>query len=195
MDNSKLSLHLSFNDVLFVLTVNNSKYKEDIKTLMGKIIILNNYVEIDLNRLSHILSYMGINRLNIFCIDNVEGMNKTIIKEPAEILFIELSVAEFNKFLNDPKENFMDYNLNSLYIVRNSNFYDIKLLINQINNYSVNIGRGGGQKSHIVSPMEFRLSSYLMAMFNFNFKKMCDLNAFNKLDKRRYLPYIEKKSK
>ncbi len=92
-------------------------------------------------------------------------------------------------------EKILRNNKNSLYIIRNSNYYDIKLLINQINNCNVDIVRGGGSKSHIISPMEFRLSTYLMAMFNLNFQKIFELNAFNFLNKERYLPYIDKKSK
>jgi hypothetical protein len=120
-------------------------------------------------------------------------MNKTIINTPTEILFVELSVAEFVKFLNNSDSNFMDYNKNSLYILRNSNYIDVKLLFNSINNNKVDIGRGGGQKAHIVSPLEFRLTCYLMAMFNFKYNDICDLNTFNLLDKKRYLPYIDKK--
>jgi hypothetical protein len=35
-----------------------------------------------------------------------------------------------------------------------------------INNCCVNVGRGGSQKAHMISPIDFRLSCYLMAMFN-----------------------------
>ncbi len=88
--------------------MNNSKFKPDFQHLVTKIIIFNDYVEIDLNRLSHILNYMNISRLNIFCIDNIGGINKIIIKEPTEILFIQLNVSEFNNLLNDSRENFKE---------------------------------------------------------------------------------------
>ncbi len=184
---------MSSEDILFVLTINNSEYKENCTTLVGKIIILKNYVEIDLNSLSSVLNYMGITRLNIFCLDGVIGIDKVIVKEPAEILLIELSVEEFEKFLKDPKEDFMTYNKNSLYILRNGDYRDVKLLFNKISTHNIDIGRGGGQKSHMISPLDFRLSSYLMAMFNFKYNDICHLNTFDFIHKKRYLPFFSRK--
>jgi hypothetical protein len=53
----------------------------------------------------------------------------------------------------------------------------------------MNVGKGGGQKAHILSPLDFRLSSYVMTMFNFKYKYLTYLNAFSDLDKARYLSY------
>jgi len=79
-----------------------------------------------------------------------------------------------------------------LYILRDSNFLDVKKIFNKINDYEVNIGRGGGQKCGILSPLEFRLSSYLMAIFKFKYYEISRLNSFNSLHKSRYLTYINK---
>lgn len=79
-----------------------------------------------------------------------------------------------------------------MYILRNGGFIDVKKLFVNINGYQVNVGRGGAQKTHILSPLDFRLSSYLLAMFNCNYGKVAYLNAFNDLDKDRYLSYMEK---
>jgi len=38
------------------------------------------------------------------------------------------------------------YNKNYLYILRNSDYTDVKKLINKINNCKVNVGIGSGQK-------------------------------------------------
>jgi hypothetical protein len=65
-------------------------------------------------------------------------------------------------------------------------------MLTKINDCYVNLGRGGGQKAHIISPLDFRLSCYLIAMFNFNYKLVNCLNTFNDLNKDRYLPYIER---
>jgi hypothetical protein len=53
---------------------------------------------------------------------------------------------------------------------------------------------GGGQKAHVLSPLDFRLSSYLMAMFNFNFKFINYLNTFNEISKDKYLSWKDKSS-
>jgi hypothetical protein len=86
------------------------------------------------------------------------------------------------------KENFLEYNKYSLYIFWDIDYFEIKNLITKIKDCPVIIGRGSSQKSHILSPLEFRLSTYLMAMFNFDYKLICGLNQFNFLSKDQYLP-------
>lgn len=49
------------------------------------------------------------------------------------------------------------------------------------------MGKGGSQKAHVLSPLDIRLSAYLMAMYNFNFNSISDLIEFNDLSKDRYL--------
>ena len=86
----------------------------------------------------------------------------------------------------------MDFNKDSLFIVRGGNWIDIKNLFATINNQNVNVGRGGSQKAHALSPLDLRLSCYLMAMFNFDYKLISKLNSFNILTKDRYLSYMDK---
>jgi hypothetical protein len=69
---------------------------------------------------------------------------------------------------------------------------DIKNLFAKINNKDVNVGRGGSQKANALSPLDFRLSYYLMAMFNFDYKLISSLNSFNLMSKDRYLSYMDK---
>ncbi len=187
--------YISYEDIIFILTKNNSEYKEGLTTLIGKIIILKEYTEIDLNQFSKNLDFLKINEINIFCIDDNPGVVVYDIKKPCSLRLITLGVEDFIKVLNSPEFNFLEFNKNSIYILRKSNHMDIKLLFNKINSHAVDIGRGGGQKSHVLSPIDFRLSSYLMAMFNFNYNYVCYLNIFNILDKSRYLPFINKKVK
>lgn len=53
----------------------------------------------------------------------------------------------------------------------------------------MDLGRGGSQKSHIISPLDIRLSAYLMALYNFNYKTtFISINTINILPKDRYLP-------
>ncbi len=73
-----------------------------------------------------------------------------------------------------------------MYIIRDGNFLDIKNLFATINNCNVNLGRGS-QKSHMLSPLDLRLSNYIMAMFNFNYKLVSYLNTFNEVPKNIYL--------
>lgn len=79
-----------------------------------------------------------------------------------------------------------------MYIVKGSDFRGIKNLFATVNNCQVNIGIGRSQKTHVLSPLDFRLSCYLIAMFNFNYKLVSNLNAFNVITKDRYLSYVNK---
>lgn len=47
-------------------------------------------------------------------------------------------------------------------------------------------------KAHALSPLDFRLSCYLMAMFNFDYNLISSLNSFNIMSKDRYLSYMDK---
>jgi len=186
---------LNSDDVIFVLTINNNPTEEYTVNLISKSIFIQEYKEVDIKELSRMLSCIGIPKLNIFCIDKISGINKTVIEEPSLIHLFELGVEDFIKVLNDPKNDFMSYNKDSLYILRDSDFMDVKNIFNKINNYEVNIGRGAGQKSSILCPMEFRLSSYLMAIFKFQYREISRLNSFNSLHKSRYLTYNNKYEK
>jgi len=149
------------------------------------------YLEIDLNKMSSNLQHLNVNRLNIFCVEEKEDINKTYINNT--ILLVELGKKEFIELLNQPKDKFIDYNKESLYIIRNSNYINIKQLFNKINDCQVNIGRGGGQKNHIICPLEVRFFSYIMAMFNFNYEGVCHFNNFSNITKDRYLPFYSNK--
>jgi hypothetical protein len=80
-----------------------------------------------------------------------------------------------------------------MYVLRNGTYFDFKYILRNVGKFGINLGRGGGQKSHIVSPLDFRLSSYLMAMCDFNFKLFNSFNMFNTLPKNKYLPFIKVK--
>jgi hypothetical protein len=136
------------------------------------------------------LGHIGIKELNIFSIHNksdVEPFNIVKIDKGSKIKYVEVNLNTFIEFINFETNNFLDYNKKSLYIIRGGSYIDIKNLFTTINNTQVNLGRGGGQKSHILSPLDFRLSCYLMAMFNFDSNLINNLNTFNYITKDRYL--------
>lgn len=187
--------YLNSNDIILGLTLNNTKFKNNITTLVGKIFILKEDVEVNLNSLSRNLSLMGINGLNIFYIvgNDIGYVEKIEVAKPCLINLIKISAPEYIKFLSKPGNQFSVYNKDSLYILKNSNYMDVKILFDKISTHNIDIGRGSSQKSHIISPLEFRISCYLMCIFNFQYNKVCYLNHFNTLNKTKYLPYIDKK--
>jgi hypothetical protein len=86
----------------------------------------------------------------------------------------------------------ISWNLIKLVYARGGNWMDIKNLFARIQNKDVNVGRGGSQKAHALSPLDFRLSTYLMAMFKFDYNLISSLNSFNFMSKDRYLSYMDK---
>jgi hypothetical protein len=181
-------------DTLFVLTRNNSKFKQGIINITSKMIIINESKYIELLEFSKILDGFNINKLNILSINNECKPNTVNIirtNEESLIMYVEMNSESFIKFLN-MDDNFMEYNKNTLYILRNGDFIDIKNLFASISGYECNVGRGGSQKAHILSPLDLRLSSYMMAMFIGNYKELSSLNTFNDLSKDRYLSYMDK---
>jgi len=157
-------------------------------------VVINELKHIELLEFSKILSGFNINKLNIISINN-ECKSNTIniirTNEESLIMYVEMNYDTFITFLN-MDDHFMEYNKNTLYIVRNGDFIDIKNIFASIGGRQCNIGRGGSQKSHILSPLDLRLSSYMMAMFIGNYKELSSLNTFNFLSKDRYLSYMDK---
>ena len=89
----------------------------------------------------------------------------------------------------------MSYNLDSLYILDNKNFGGLKEMITSMEGLNVDIVRGSGQKNHILSPLDIRLSFYISAMFDCDYSMVQKYNAFNKLTKDKYLPRIKNSNK
>jgi hypothetical protein len=180
---------IDITDTLFILTRNNSLYKENMGNIISKMVVISEPKNINLSYMSEILGGIGIDKLNIFSINKYLDIKLDIhtTNKGCELKYIEINSDEFVKFLNHENGDFLDYNKNSLYIVRGGDFIDVKNIFAIVNNCRANIGRGGSQKAHILSPLDLRLSSYLMAMFNFDYKLINNLNTFNYISKDRYL--------
>ncbi len=196
-ESSKKNISFGLSDIIFALAINKTLNKENITSLIGKMTIIKEIAYINLSNLSKILNCMKMDKLYIFSISPDDASNKfniTTIKEPCLIKYIELGVEDFIKFLNMEKYIFNEYNKHSLYILRNGSYIDIKNILTKINGCDVKLGRGGGQKAHMLSPLDLRFTSYILAMFNFNYELISSLNTFNDLSKDRYLLWYDKSS-
>jgi len=184
------------NDTIFVLTYNKSSYKENVGNIISKMIVINELKYVNLDNFIEMLTGIGINQLSIFSINNEfdDSLKLLTNNKNSKIQYIEVNHKSFNNFINSDYADFFDYNKDSLYIVRGGNYIDIKNLFATINNCQFNLGRGGSQKQHMLSPLDFRLSCYMMAMFNFDYKLISSLNTFNYIGKDRYLSWIDRSS-
>jgi len=160
-------------------------------------VILKESNNINLDEVSKVLSFMKIEKLNIFSINSnkSDSIDTVISENGSKVIYIDIRPENFIEFLNNPNANFLDYNCNSMYILRGGDYIDIKNIFASINSCCVDVGRGGSQKAHMISPLDFRLSCYLLAMFNFNYKHISYLNTFNYISKDRYLSWKNKLSK
>lgn len=167
--------------------------------MIGKMIVINDSSEINLSNLTYVLDNMNINKLIIFSINltNQIQLEKFVLNgDHTELVYIEIGVQDFITFIEENPKQFWDVNRNALYVLRDGSYTDVKYILSQVGEFGLNLGRGGSQKSHVMSPLELRLSSYIMAMFDFDYKRISTSNLFNSLSKSRYLPHIDnKKSK
>jgi hypothetical protein len=115
----------------------------------------------------------------------------TEVEESSNVKYVEMGIKYFmENYLDNTNVDFWKYNKNSLYILRGGDYYDVKEMFTMIHDTKVRIVRGSSQKSHMVSPIDFRLSSYLLILCNMNFKKFNTENSFNIVNKNRYLPSL-----
>jgi len=134
---------------------------------------------------------MRIKELYIFSIQiNASPDFKVVELDcPSKVKYIEVGLVFFmENYLRNNNHNFWQNNSSSLYILRDSNYSDIKEIFTKIQDTEVKVVRGSGQKSHIVSPIDFRLSCYLMALSDMNYNKFNLENSWNCAKKDRYLP-------
>ena len=171
--------------------------KDGINNLTSKMITIKELKYINIWELSKALAAMGIETLFIFSIYNDYDSNSVdafSCSIGSKIIYYDVSADKFINLINS-KANFLEYNQHSLYILRKGHFLDIKNIFASISGYNVNIGRGGSQKAHILSPLDLRLSSYTLALFKNKYKLITYLNTFNELEKDRYLSYTNKYNK
>lgn len=160
-------------------------------------VVLNDVVKCNLWNILTFSNKMNMDKFNIVSIvidDSFEYKVTKVNNDECEINYIEIGSRYFiENILENPNNfDFWSWNINTLYILRDSSYTEVKDLFNTINNTNVKIVKGNSQKSHFLNPMEFRLSCYLMIIFNMDFKKFNYENSFNILRKIRYI-YMEVK--
>lgn len=190
-DTLNISFSINQSDTLFVFAVNNKEYQDKLTNFIGKMAVVNYNPQIFISDLSNTMSHLNVDKFIIFSINLSDVVNTNIYtyNEQSNVKYIEINLLDFIYFVNS--EKFLRYNPFCLYILRDGTYRDMKYILSHVGKQGVNLGRGGGQKSHILSPLDLRLSCYLMALGLMNYKETFSCNTFNKLSKKRYLPQIE----
>lgn len=201
---SNIEVPIRTTDILFALTYNTKGYKENTGTLVIKMLVLKSDKVINLCELSRTLGLLNIDKFNLISINKVndtqyaetDGSTSMFQSTGCNLSYVETGKYKFMQHLKTEHSNrsFLNYNLSTLYILRDGNYSDIRKLFTNIEGYKVEFGRGSGQKSHVLSPLELRFSIYISAIFNNNYVRSFNNNDFNHLKKERYLPsFISKK--
>jgi len=194
----KNNISIGLPDVLFTLTINRTAFENDVKHLAGKIMIPRELRVFNLQDLSNALNVMKIYHLNIICINKYSnGIVKNLnIEKPSSISYIEVGFDSFKEIVMEKDgAKFRDYNRDTLYILKDSSYIDVKNLLVHIEGFDISVGKGSSQKAHILSPLDIRLTTYVMAIYNFDHRYINYINTFNDIPKDRYLPFFEKSYK
>lgn len=185
-----LVFDIRYKDLLAIFTKNNSDYDNGMAAnFTAKMMVLENK-SIDINNISKLLKYLNIDTLNIFSINlSDQKFHETLeVNNGSLVRLIEIDVFSFIECYSK-STGFKSWNGSSLYILRDGTYKDLKYIFSQMEN-AINLGRGGSQKSHILSPLDIRLSFYLIALqYTLDFKEITKLNTFKNLEKNKYLPY------
>jgi hypothetical protein len=191
----KNNISIGLPDVLFTLTLNGKAFEKNVKHLVGKILIPRELHIFNLQDVSNALNAMKIYHLNIICIDKYNnGIVKELnIENPTSITYVEVGIDTFMEIIKDKEAtNFLNFNKDTLYIFKDASYVDVKNLLVNIEGFDTSVGKGSSQKAHILSPLDIRLTTYVMAIYQWDHRYINYINTFNDITKDRYLPYFEK---
>ncbi len=152
--------------------------------------VINNSIENTLSNIAAASKFMNLDILYICTIvlDDTLECEVLELEEPCKVVYMEIGIKFFMERLLDNPDMISENITKILYILRDGNYSNLKELFTIIQEEKVNIVRGSSQKSHIVSPIDLRLSCYLMILHNMDFGRIASNNSFNILTKDRYLP-------
>ena len=72
------------------------------------------------------------------------------INEGSTIRYIEIGVISFMGLMIEKHSLFYEWNLNSLYILRDGTYKDMKYILTQV---GIDLRKGASQKSQVLSPL------------------------------------------
>lgn len=153
--------------------------------------------EISYNNLFVNISSLGINKFFIVYIidltqEEIDSQYKSDFYRNNQLWFEVhyTSRQNFIPMINSGSFNFNETNKYCLYIFLGMSWVE---LITMFKSEDINIIVSGGSptKRHLLSPLEIRLSSYIVALFDMNTIEAINHNNFKFVDKERYLPIFD----
>jgi len=178
---------ISNTDILFLLTKYYNSTKREIINVSSKSVSLRNSVDVDLWNTSAHLNTLNIEKLNIFSIEPKLNVQITV-SDFDNIKLIEIGFDDFMDQYMDTldSDKLWKENSYSLYILRDSNFSDLYEMFKTFST-SKKLIKGNSQKRHFLSPTDFRMSCYMLLLFNLNFNHFEKENDFRIIKKSVYV--------
>lgn len=190
MNTKDFNINLNNKHILFTLSSINSNNQS--KHTIASIYFIRDDITMNTELLRNNLKFLNINTLNVFYISDLDIYktmeNKFYFNEPRQLLLQIIDYTGFKKLISS--NNFNELNQNSLFILDNQEWsHIVKLCITS--DASITISGGSGTKRHIVSKLDARFISYLLAIFNLDSNKLIAFNNFDSVEKNYYLPYMD----
>ena len=129
--------------------------------------------------------------LNQDVFDNYPKANQ-FMSHNTDLTFTILGFKGFWDILDN--KQFNSINRNSLFILNDINWSSF-IALAKSSNPSLRISGGSAGKRHLISKLNSRINSYLLAIVNLDYPKLNAFNDFDSDDKNRYLPYFDFSSK
>lgn len=153
--------------------------------------------EISYEYLQDCLSMMGINTFFILYIMDTTQEDINFGHEPHtfrsnKVLFEVDYIAKKNyiPMINSDSFNFDEMNKYCLYIFVDMSWFELAVMFKSAN-VDVIISGGSTSKRHLISPLQLRLSSYIIALFDMDSIEANNYNNFRNISKERYLPFVD----
>lgn len=187
---NEITLNLTNKHTL--LCMSNVKSNGTFKHIIASLFFVKDEMTIHTEDIRDSLSYMNIDILNIFYISNDPIYEKSVhnfFYNAPRILRIQcINTDKLKEFISS--DNFNEINQNALYILEDIKWSEIVLLCIE-SNANITISGGSTTKRHILSILDGRLISYILAILNLDFNKLNAFNNFDSVDKNYYLPYYD----
>ena len=186
--NNNIIIRLNEKHTLFVLS--NINKDDKLAHTIASLYFLRDVVEINTLNITQHLKALNIDKLNIFYITNSEN-NIEKLYNYTDLMHLRIYIVDFEevgKLISG--DSFNEFNQYSLYILEDIKWYAfVKLLIRLPAHITVSGGSAG--KRHLISRLDGRLVSYMLAIFNLNFSLLNVFNKFDSINKDSYLPFFD----
>lgn len=187
-------IQISKNTFFFTLSnISYSNVKDN--TVIDNLYFFNNEFSSNTDVILNSLEILKIDELNIFIITSndypltQQQYSEDFIRERTTLKVFFINIESLTDLFSH--DSFNEFNLRSLFIVNPNIVWAEIVIALKGSKFKINVSGGSKQKSHVLSRLDNRLNSYLLAMVGLNYPILNAFNGFDSVDKDRYLPLFD----